>query len=152
MTESNDPMTGHCLCGAVSFEVQPKELHADVCHCSMCRRWSGGPAFAVTAEGPPDVTGREHVSVFKSSAWGERHFCKTCGTNLFWSAPEYGYFGVAAGSLADADLARLTFAKQIFIDKKPALYEFANTTNNMTEAEFLAMFASADGKSDPQDS
>jgi hypothetical protein len=134
-----DSLSGSCLCGAVSFTFTPKEPHADVCHCSMCRTWSSGPAFAIQSDGEPTIDGAENITAFKSSDWGNRHFCKTCGTNLFWTAPDYGYFGVSVGPLKDT--SALTFTKQIFIDKKPALYTFADDTKNMTEAEVMAMFA-----------
>jgi hypothetical protein len=48
-----------------------------------------------------DVTGREHLAVCKSSEWGERHFCRKCGSHLFYSAPTFGYFGVSAGTIDD---------------------------------------------------
>lgn len=35
-------MKGTCLCGAVSI-IAPEQTRASVCHCSMCRRWAGGP-------------------------------------------------------------------------------------------------------------
>ena len=34
------------------------------------------------------------------------------------------------------------FTSQIFIDEKPAYYDFANKTHNMTGAEVFAAFAS----------
>ena len=33
------------------------------------------------------------------------------------------------------------FKEQIFIDRKPSYYEFANQTENLTEAEVFAKFA-----------
>ncbi len=38
----------------------------------------------------------------------------------------------------------MVFDHQVFIDQKPAYYEFANQTKNMTGAELFAMYAPAD--------
>jgi hypothetical protein len=35
---------------------------------------------------------------------------------------------------------RIEFKEQIFIDRKPSYYEFANRTLNLTEAEVFAKF------------
>ncbi len=132
-----DKRTGRCLCGKVGYTFTPAELEIDACHCSMCRRWSGGPGLSVKAAGVADVTGRDNVSIYKSSDWGERHFCGHCGTHLFYSAPTFGYFGVSAGTIDDLDGLLLT--TEIFIDCKPDAYAFANPTRKLTEAEFIAM-------------
>ena len=34
---------GSCLCGSVSYQFQIAENVFDVCHCSLCRKWTGGP-------------------------------------------------------------------------------------------------------------
>lgn len=44
---------GSCLCGSVTLKVQIESETFDVCHCSMCRKWGGGPAFTVDV-GPTD--------------------------------------------------------------------------------------------------
>lgn len=131
--------SGRCLCGKVSYTFAPAELEIDACHCGMCRRWGGGPVLSVKAAGDATVTGSEHVAIYKSSEWGERRFCKDCGTHLFYSAPAFGYFGVSAGTIDDLDGLALT--TEIFIDCKPDAYDFANPTRKLTEAEFLAMLA-----------
>jgi len=129
--------SGRCLCGRVTYLFRPAEPEVDACHCGMCRRWSGGPGLSVKAAGPPKIVGAEHLSIYKSSEWGERQFCRNCGSHLFYSAPSFGYFGVSAGSMDDLDGLSLT--TEIFIDCKPDLYAFSNQTRKLTEAEFLAM-------------
>lgn len=129
--------TGRCLCGAVEFAFEPAEAEVDACHCGMCQRWGGGPGLSIKASAMPRARGE--VSVYQSSDWGQRHFCKACGSHLFFVAPAVGYYGVSAGTLDD--LSGLTFTTEIFIDRKPDLYDFANATKRLTEAEFLAMFS-----------
>lgn len=75
--------TGRCLCGAVSFVADDVAAEVHSCHCDMCRRWNGGPAFA-TSVGRVTFEGEENVSRYDSSAWAERGFCTRCGTNLFY--------------------------------------------------------------------
>ena len=64
----NDTVTGACFCGAVSFEIDMPTAFCGHCHCSMCRRWSGGLFMAVGAE---DIawSGDAEPTVFVSSAW-----------------------------------------------------------------------------------
>lgn len=130
--------TGRCLCGNVTYTFKPAELHIDACHCGMCQRWSGGPGLTVRMTGRAYVEGEEFVSTYKSSEWGERQFCRSCGSHLFFHAPSLNYFGVSAGTIDD--LSELALTTEIFIDRKPEAYAFANPTRKMTEAEFLTLF------------
>lgn len=136
--------SGRCLCGNVAYTFELAELEIDACHCGMCRRWSGGPGLSVKAAGLPVVTGGDYVAIYKSSEWGERHFCKACGSHLFYSAPAFGYFGVSAGTIDDLD--GLVLTTEIFIDCKPDAYAFANPSRKLTEAEFLAMVSAPPGQ------
>mmetsp|Transcript_39609 Transcript_39609/g.95669 ORF Transcript_39609/g.95669 Transcript_39609/m.95669 type:complete len:149 (-) Transcript_39609:136-582(-) len=137
----NMKVAGKCLCGGIRFLVTPTDLHAHACHCDMCRKWSGAATLTVGCSAPPTIeVGQDLLATYKSSEWGERSFCKTCGSNLFHGAPSFGYFGVSAGALDDDFQTKLTMDKEVFIDKKPPYYSFEDTKQvKMTEAEFLAM-------------
>jgi len=132
-------LTGKCLCGAITFTVASPSGRIGACHCKMCRTWSGGLVFAIEDARDLVISGEENLGVFKSSDWGERCFCKTCGTNLFWRSEQFNHTAVMAGSIEQED--RLTFASEIYVDRSPGYFAFANETNKMTEAEFLAQFA-----------
>ncbi len=134
---------GKCLCGGVTFTVKSETGNVGACHCSLCRTWSGGVVMALEDAEDLKIADETMLGVYKSSDWAERCFCRTCGTNLFWRSPEYGHVIVMAGAIAEQD--RLQFTRQIYIDNKPAHYEFANPTANLTEAEFLAQFSGEDG-------
>lgn len=88
------------------------------------------------------IEGEDHVSVFDSSEWAERGFCKTCGTHLFYRLKGNGLHIVPVG-LFDDD-PDLSFTMQVFIDEKPAYYGFSENTKKMTGAEVFAMFGSSD--------
>lgn len=125
---------GSCLCGAVTVNLKLKGDTFGACHCGMCRKWAGSSALAV--EGT-DVSfiGQDFISVFSSSEWGERGFCKQCGTHLFFRLKSGDFINFPIGLIEDVD--HLKFAVQIFIDCKPKNYSFAEPTKMMTEKEFL---------------
>lgn len=143
----SDPLkrTGSCLCGAVSFEATLKSNHVDVCHCSMCRKWGGGPAIGLQCERDIQLKGENYLTWYKSSDWAERGFCNKCGSNLFCRVKEEvgDYFGIFASSLDNQDGLELT--QHIFIDNKPEYYDFADHCERLTEAQFLAQFAESEG-------
>lgn len=139
MSEAIQTQTsGQCLCGAVTVHVELEKASFDACHCSMCRRWGGGPLLAVGVEDRMRMEGAENVSVYSSSDWAERGFCKHCGTHLFYRLKGEQLYSVPLG-LIEGDLP-WTFSEQIFIDEKPPCYEFANETHNMTAAEVFEKY------------
>lgn len=80
----------------------------------------------------------EHISTYQSSAWGERAFCKVCGSHLYFHQLGTDNYYVSAGLF---DGVAFKLASQIFVDKKACYYELANDTPKLTESEFLAMVA-----------
>ncbi len=132
-------MNGNCLCGAVSFE-SPDVKEIGACHCGYCRRWGGGPMLAVHCG--PDVAfrGAEHITVFASSEWAQRAFCRNCGTHLYYKLLATGEYFVPAGAFETTDLQ---LASQIYIDKKPQYYSFANQTPMLTEQEVIDQYSAS---------
>ncbi len=130
---------GKCLCGNIHVKVVEMKTQVGTCHCKMCRRWGGGPLMTVDCGTDVTFEGEENISVYDSSEWAERGFCKICGSHLFYKLKQSGLFVMPVG-LFDGE-ERFVFDHQIFIDKKPAFYSFANVTNNMTEAEVFAKYS-----------
>ena len=130
---------GHCLCGAVSVTASTMGNKVGACHCGMCRRWTGGPLMAIDCSTNVTFEGEENITVFESSQWAERGFCNKCGSHLFYRLKENKQYYIPAGLFETCD--NLVLNSQVFIDKKPAYYSFANETKNMTEAEIFAMYA-----------
>lgn len=142
-TTAGATRTGGCLCGAVRFTARLKtaedgSVAADVCHCGMCRRWHGGPALAVETLEPPRLEGEDAIGVYKGSDWGERGFCKICGSSLFWRLQDQSHTNLPAGVLDDQ--TGLTLAVEIFVDDQPDFYRFAGERKRMTGAEVVALF------------
>ncbi|MDO4699229.1 MAG: GFA family protein [Moraxella sp.] len=129
-------MKGQCLCQAVGIEtVDNHELHA--CHCGNCRTWGGSANFSFLSQGVNTDDG-DKIAHYQSSDWGERAFCKTCGTHLYFHQLGTDNYYVSAGLFDDV---AFKLVSQIFIDKKACYYELANDTPKLTESEFLAMVA-----------
>jgi hypothetical protein len=131
-------ISGHCLCGDIHFTVTSMKNTLCACHCSTCRRWSGGPLLSVDCGQQVTFNKRENISVYQSSNWAERGFCSLCGTHLFYRyIPDDKYF-MPIGLLSEQE--DIYFDHQIFIDEKPHYYCFANQTIDMTGEEVVAQF------------
>lgn len=141
-TQNISEPDGQCLCGAVKFTLESPEDKVSACHCSSCVRWSSGPLLAVHCHGPVHFDGEENITAYRSSDWAERGFCNKCGTNLFYRLVEPGTYILSYGIFNGKKDFELE--NQIFIDEKPALYDFANKTPTMTGAEVFAAFAPKD--------
>jgi hypothetical protein len=125
----------------VSFAAEVAKREVDICHCGMCRRWSAGPYIGLGHDGAVALEGAENVSVYKSSEWAERAFCKVCGSSLYYRLLGTDHYSFSAGALDDQ--SRLVLTMQIFIDEKPAYYDLANDTPKLTGAQVFAAFNSS---------
>ena len=132
-------MNGTCLCGAITLQT-PSQKTIDACHCGMCRRWGGGPALGLACGSDVTIEGAEKLKTYQSSEWAERGFCGDCGTHLFYRVLSANQYFIPAGLFQDE--TEIEFTEQIYIDRKPSYYEFANQTVNLTEAEVFEKFAS----------
>ncbi|MFC1747222.1 GFA family protein [Pseudomonadota bacterium] len=134
--------TSSCLCGCVTIKVNKINPRITVCHCDMCRKWGGGPAFALHCGTEVDISGADKVHVYDSSEWAERGFCVSCGTHLFYRIKGTGDYSVPAGFFPD--LKALEIEVQYFSDSRPDYYCFANKTKELTGAEVFALYAPAE--------
>jgi hypothetical protein len=75
--------TGGCYCGYIRYEAGGEPFHETVCHCTICRRSTGGACvawFSVPRVEFKVTTG--HPATFNSTEHGTRSFCPQCGTQL----------------------------------------------------------------------
>ena len=131
--------TGSCVCGSVSLSANVG-TSVGACHCDICRRWGGGPLLALNAGDDIALSGDENVATYPTTDWAQRAFCSKCGTHLYIRVNQSGRYILPAG-LFDLD-SDLEFDHQIFVDKRPSYYCFANDTREQTGAEVFAEFAS----------
>jgi hypothetical protein len=147
--EGHVGLSGRCLCGAVSFSLGASKREVDICHCSMCRRWSAGPFIGLGYDGDVTFEGVETIGVYKSSDWAERAFCKVCGSSLYYHLLGTQHYSFAAG-LLDTQ-AGLVLTQEIFIDEKPKYYDFATDVPRLTGEQVFAAFAGSAGTETEKD-
>jgi hypothetical protein len=128
-----------CICGGVKIEADVGSS-VGACHCELCRKWGGSPLLALDGGTGLTIDGEENIATYPSTAWAERGFCRSCGTHLFIRVNDSGRYILPAG-LFDLD-AGLEFDHQIFVDRRPDYYAFANETTEQTGAEVFAGFGS----------
>lgn len=102
---SKGVLEGGCHCGALRYRITAPPIDTGYCHCRICQRTTGAPVLAWTHVPIEafDVTQGRPV-VYKSSPWGERHFCGACGTQLLYrdsEAPKT--LDINVGSLDDPE-------------------------------------------------
>ncbi|MEE3663458.1 GFA family protein [Brenneria sp. g21c3] len=129
---------GTCLCGGVTITTTKAIKGVTACHCGMCEKWSGGPFMSVDCQNDISIAGEDNITSYRSSEWAERAFCKVCGSHLFFRllSPENYFVPV---SLFDDNTEKKLVA-QIYIDKKPNYYSFAEKTLEMTEQEVVDLY------------
>ena len=114
MSDPSSNAQGHCLCGAVEYEIHGPLRPVIYCHCSMCRR-STGHFFAATAcaRGDLQVKSEQSLRWYQSSPTSRRGFCERCGSQLFWDSKDASYVSILAGSLNSP--TGLTGQEHIFV-------------------------------------
>ncbi|MFV0243541.1 MAG: GFA family protein [Qingshengfaniella sp.] len=137
-------LRGSCLCGACGFSARVAESAAAICHCTMCRKWSGGMLVTVECDSIDfDFDADAPVGTYRASAWGERVFCKACGSSLAWRMKDGSHQVVSVQAFDDP--GAFTVTTEIFIDEKPASYALAGETMKLTGAQVFEMFAPGAG-------
>ena len=111
-----------CHCGDLQVTCRGEPQKISICHCLDCQRRTGSafsvavfyPRANVSIEGPPSGCFE------RSSASGHNvafHFCKRCGSNVFWEARRMpDRLGVALGAFADPAFA--IPVQSVFTDTK----------------------------------
>jgi len=81
MSESeSNKLTGGCLCGAIRYSADTMPFASDYCHCTQCRRSSGGPVgiWMDFKAGQVSWSGTRPTN-YESSEHVKRGFCPNCG-------------------------------------------------------------------------
>jgi len=99
MTET---VTGGCQCGRVRYAAVIADDRADLCHCGMCRRATGGVSAALKTVPLADLswtaTPPDH---YHSSPIARRPFCSACGTPLGFQFLDSEAMDLTVGSFDD---------------------------------------------------
>jgi hypothetical protein len=79
-------LQGSCLCGGVRFEVTEPFEAVSQCHCTSCKKLSGGVGTVSGRVGTDAIRildGEELLRSFQPDEGSAKTFCSTCGSNLF---------------------------------------------------------------------
>jgi hypothetical protein len=78
--------TGSCWCGGVRFEVTEPFERISACHCTSCKKISGG-AGTVSGRVPTGairiLAGDDLITTYHPDEGSAKSFCSHCGSNLF---------------------------------------------------------------------
>jgi hypothetical protein len=77
---------GRCLCGGVRFEVDERPETVRYCHCTSCKKLSGGGGTVnarVSSSSIRILEGQELLQTYQPMEGSAKTFCRSCGSNLF---------------------------------------------------------------------
>lgn len=145
MTTGSQERTGGCMCGAVRFAATDVPDQFGICHCEMCRRWTGSALLGVSV--PTDRirwTNEAQIATLQSSEWAERAWCRRCGSALYYrvtaEGPFYGKTEVPIGLFDDPN--GFTLDNEIYYDMKPDSFAFVGDGHRkLTRQQCLEKFA-----------
>lgn len=101
---SSRMLAGRCLCGAVEYRVADEFRYAANCHCTDCRRATGGAfkSFAGIERGKLHLSrGGCSLLVYGEPDAGDVR-CAVCGSFLYSVVREGAFVHVLLGTLVDA--------------------------------------------------
>lgn len=98
-------LKGRCLCGDVTFELEPPFRDVLICNCIQCAQWTGHQVAAtgVARDGLKITSGEKTLKWYRSSNAAQRGFCSTCGSSLFWDPDGQEHMSVMAGTVDDPE-------------------------------------------------
>jgi hypothetical protein len=98
-----EPIAGSCLCGGVRFEVRAEFSTVSACHCTSCKRLSGGAGTVSGRARTADIVvlaGHELLRTYQPVEGSAKTFCSVCGSNLFGGGwPDSEQAGVRLSAL-----------------------------------------------------
>ena len=123
------PNTAHgsCLCGAVALTLPDQFDYMGNCHCSECRKFSGGDYASVGGLDGNKVTivkGEEAIGRYRKSAETTLAFCGHCGSSLFSQKSSSGKINLRLGVLDDVPSQRPAF--HIFVGSKAPWHQIGD--------------------------
>jgi len=121
-------LSGECNCGAVAFDLMDEPNGIFVCHCSICRRYTGSNGIAVLVienENFRWSRGEELVSNWRKPQhdWISC-FCSVCGSTLPVANDE-SRMAIPAGLMLEG-VGSLSVIHHIWVDSKASWDEIGD--------------------------
>ena len=126
MNGSGRMIGGRCCCGAVRYSVADEFLYAANCHCSNCRRATGGAfkPFAGIERRKLTVTeGSDRLLIFGDDNAHDAR-CKLCGSLLYSLVRDGAFIHVAMGTLVEDPKIRP--GSHIFVGSKAPWFKITD--------------------------
>lgn len=122
-------VSGECNCGAIRYRVDANPSGVYVCHCSICRRFTGTHGNAVIVVRNDDfkwVSGQELISTWAKPGhdW-QIWFCSVCGSQVPGNDSATMMF-VPAGTITSG-AKELKVIHHIWVDSKAPWDEIGDT-------------------------
>ncbi len=125
-------VSGSCLCGKVSYEIDGRLSPMQYCHATRCRKATGSAFAAELAAKASDfrwTAGEELITVYEAALLREpppfrRAFCRVCGSSLPVALEGTEFIVLHAGGL-DGELASRPF-RHVFVEQNPSWHAIAD--------------------------
>lgn len=128
--------SGQCNCGAVAFAIDADLEDVYVCHCSICRRFSGANGAAVVVVDNSAfrwLRGEDQIAQWKKpGADWMASFCRTCGSAL--PGPNDGTRTFVPAGLISEGGEKMKVAHHIFVGSKAVWDEIGDAGKQHGEA------------------
>jgi hypothetical protein len=138
---------GQCNCGAVAFAIDADISDVFVCHCSICRKFTGSNGIAVVVVDNHVfrwLRGQELIETWrKPDADWQTWFCRACGSPVP-GANDASRTYVPAGLITSGG-ERLTVAHHLWVGSKAVWDEIGGTGAQHFE-EFRPSIRGTEGK------
>lgn len=127
MSKNKPLVTGGCACGQLRYEATAPPFDGTYCHCSMCRKSTGG-LFSIgllfnwtdfrLVKGEPGY--------YQASELGHYAFCKNCGSTIYGAYEGSPSLYVYLGGVDDPDAWPFDaegWSGHVFVDDKVSWYQ-----------------------------
>ncbi len=111
-------LTGRCLCGGVRFEVTEPFQRVTYCHCTNCKKISGGIGTVngrSRTEAIRVLEGQGLLHTYQPAEGSAKTFCSECGSNLF------------GGGWPESELSSVRISALDAFDEKPSVHNYVQS-------------------------
>jgi hypothetical protein len=127
MSDKKALLTGSCQCGAIAYSSTQLPTELTNCHCTTCRKLSGGPYLTFGAFDTSSLTWKTKPGVLKTtrySPFATRSHCGDCGSPI---TMQYLFqpnrIGLTAGTFDRVEGSLPKVGEHIFLKEKAVWFE-----------------------------
>lgn len=120
-------VTGGCLCGELRYEATAAPFDGTFCHCSMCRKSTGGLfSIGVLFNWSDFRVVKGEPKYYQAAEFSRYAFCENCGSTIYGaydgSPSLYVYLG-GMDNPGDWPFNAEGWSGHVFVDDKVSWYE-----------------------------